>query len=419
MQEIGQLVLGIDLCDDITQVTVMRPHAAEPDAVYFDAADRKEYLPTSLSLLPEVGMQAGEKDGETVLTGFFHKAICGHPVEWNGVEYSPQDILELYLGGLFRRIKERYPEQDMGIVALTCEEVNTDEQAKRILLNVMRRLESFCKTYLVMSHLEAFMHFVIRQEEELWQNGSAAFDYASEGLLFYHMRCRTVGGRRFLLAEYKDYSETIPAGFTKSEETHLVALTFERLAAAALGQRTGSLFVTGRSFEGEWVADVLRLLSGGRRVFRGENLYTQGACYAATEAFRGEGHVEFSLLMPEQILYDVYLMAETTAQEEEIQLAKVGQSYQLAKNEIEVLLDTTDKLSFKVVPAGGGSSFMLRIAPRDLELRPDKTNRYQVRMFFVSRDCMAIQVKDVGFGEFYPSTHRIYEELVDLSQLEM
>ena len=37
----------IDLCDDITQVTVMRPHAAEPDAVYFDAADRKEYLPTT------------------------------------------------------------------------------------------------------------------------------------------------------------------------------------------------------------------------------------------------------------------------------------------------------------------------------------------------------------------------------------
>ena len=48
MQEIGQLVLGIDLCDDITQVTVMRPHAAEPDAVCFDARTRKEFLPTVL-----------------------------------------------------------------------------------------------------------------------------------------------------------------------------------------------------------------------------------------------------------------------------------------------------------------------------------------------------------------------------------
>ena len=37
MQETEKLVLGIDLCDDITQVTVMRPRAAEPDAVCFDA----------------------------------------------------------------------------------------------------------------------------------------------------------------------------------------------------------------------------------------------------------------------------------------------------------------------------------------------------------------------------------------------
>ena len=48
MQENEKLVLGIDLCDDITQVTVMRPHAAEPDAVCFDARTRKEFLPTVL-----------------------------------------------------------------------------------------------------------------------------------------------------------------------------------------------------------------------------------------------------------------------------------------------------------------------------------------------------------------------------------
>ena len=52
------------------------------------------------------------------------------------------------------------------------------------------------------------------------------------------------------------------------EESHVLSKDFEELR-----QKVASLFVTGRGFEGNWVSDVLRLLSGGRRVFRGQNLY--------------------------------------------------------------------------------------------------------------------------------------------------
>ncbi|MBQ9766963.1 MAG: hypothetical protein IJW37_02530 [Lachnospiraceae bacterium] len=420
MQEIGKLVLGIDLCDDITQVTIMRPHAAEPDAVCFDARARKEFLPTVLYVGRDGTWSVGEPVGkeDIVIANFFHKAVLGEEVSCNDAIYAGQALLELYIGLLLQKIKEHFPEYDMVFLAVTCEEANTNEEVRRLLGEVLAEQEAFCSRCLVLSHLEAFLHFAVRQEEGLWKNGSAAFDYAAEGLLFYHTECRSAGGRRLLLADYKDYSEIIPAGFTKSDETERVALTFERLAGMALQKNAASLFVTGREFEGDWVSDVLRLLSSGRRVFRGENLYTQGACYAAAEEFRGEKNADFALLMPGQITCDVYLMAENAEQEEEVLLARVGDHYRQVQAEIEVLMDTTDKFSFKIVPAGGGKSFMIRVAPRDLELRPDRTSRYAVRVSFVKRDCMAIQIKDVGFGEFYPSGHRIYEELVELSQLE-
>lgn len=420
MQEIGQLVLGIDLCDDITQVTVMRPHAAEPDAVCFDARTRREYIPTTLCVTADGEWNIGEpmQEKDTLLTGFFHNAVLGEEIVCDGITYTGQSILEQYLFLLFRKIRERFPEQSIGFVAVTCEEANTSEAVIEILRSALEKQEEFCNRYLVLSHLEAFLHFAIRQEEELWRNGSAAFDYATDGLLFYHMECRSVGGRRLVLAEYKDYSEVIPVGFTVKDETERVALTFERLAEMALQKQAASLYVTGRAFEGEWVSDVLRLLSSGRRVFRGENLYTQGACYAATEEFREERNADFLILMPWQITSDIYLLAENAEQEEEVLLAKAGEPYREVQAEIEVILDTTDKLTFKVVPAGLGNSFMIRIVPRELSLRPDRTSRYSVRLCFVKRDCMAIQIKDVGFGEFYPPTHRIYEELVDLSQLE-
>jgi len=420
MQEAGKLVLGIDLCDDITQVTVMRPHAAEPDAVCFDARTRKEFIPTLLCKGQDGEWSIGEViQPEVALSpSFFRAAVNREEVAFEGTRYSGRELLECYVSLLMKKIRERFEGQEIGFVAVTCEEANTKESARKLLHEIFEQREGFSERCIVLSHLEAFLHFVIRQEEGLWKSGSAAFDYASEGLVFYHMECRMVGGRRLLVADYKDYSEIIPPEFISKGEPGQGALTFERLAGMALQQKVASLFVTGRGFEGEWVSDVLRLLSNGRRVFRGQNLYTQGACYTGTEVFRGEQNVDFSLLSPEQIAVDVSLMAENAEQEESVLLAAVGEPYKEIKAQVEVILDTTDKLTFKITEAGSTTPKLIRFTPNISELRGDRTNRYQVRLFFVKRDVMVIQLKETGFGMFFPTKHRIYEEIVDFSRWE-
>lgn len=420
MQEIGQLVLGIDISNDITQITVMRPYSAEPEGVCFDVQTRKEYIPTAMYEGVDGMWEIGEAGTERkrVISDFFHRAVRGGNVTFAEEEYSGEILLEQFFSALFQKIRSRFPEHDIGFLALTCEEANTDERVKHRISDILEKQDCFCGRHMVLSHLEAFLHFAIRQEEELWKDGSAAFDYATDGLLFYHMECRIAGGRRLVLAEYRDYSDVISAGFTKQDETEKVALTFEHLAGNALRKQAAALYVTGREFEGEWVSDVLRLLSSGRRVFRGENLFTQGACYTAMEAFRRENNADFQILMPDQITSDIYLQAENADRDGEILLVRAGEHYKTAVACTEVILDTVDRLTFRVAPAGLGTSFTIRIVPKELALRPDRTSRYSIRLFFVKRDCIAIQIKDVGFGAFYPSTHRIYEELVDLSQLE-
>lgn len=418
MQETEKLVLGIDLCDDITQVTVMRPRAAEPDAVCFDARTRKEFLPTLLCEDSDGNRSIGEvlEPGVTVLPPFFRAAVRQEMIETKNGSLSGRELLEQYVALALQKVKERFDEQEIGFVAVTCEEAN--DSVKAMLYDIFEKKQGFLGCCLVLSHLEAFLHFVIRQEVGLWENGSAAFDYSTEGLLFYRMECRMAGGRRLLLADCKDYSEVIPVSVVAKGDKASIASAFERLAEMALQQKTGSLFATGRVFEGEWVSDVLRLFSRGRRVFRGQNLYTQGACYAGTELFRKEGNVDFSLLTPEQITVDVFLMAETAEQEEAVLMAKAGDTFCSVDSRTEVLLNGTDKLSFKIVPAGEMTPVLLRVAPKITDLRGDYTNRYEVRLFFAKRDVMVIQLKDTGFGVFYPSTYRIYEEIVDFSHLE-
>ena len=420
MQETGKLVLGIDLCDDITQVTVMRPHAAEPDAVCFDARTRKEFLPTLLCREQDGAWSIGEVilPDTAVLPPFFHAAVRGESVNFEEKTYSGRELLERYVFLLMEKIRSRFEGQEIGFVAVTCEEANTGEAARRMLCEIFEEQEGFAGRCTVLSHLESFLHFIIRQEEGLWKDGSAVFDYATDGLLFYYMECRLANGRRLFVSDYKDYSDVIPPDFVTQGDGGQGALTFERLAGEAMGQKPASLFVTGRGFEGDWVSDVLRFLSAGRRVFRGQNLYTQGACYAGAELFRGEQNADFSVLTPEQVTVEVSLLAENAEQEDGVVLVRTGEAYRDVSARAEVILDATDKLTFKLSPAGGATPKMIRIAPDIPELRGDRTNRYEIRVFFAKRDLMVIQLKETGFGAFYPSSYRIYEELVDFSRWE-
>lgn len=415
MQE-SQLVLGIDLCDDITQVTAMRPNAAEPDAVSFDAETRREFLPTVLVQKGEQWELEEKADKQESSVSFFHAAMLGKEVQYGGKTISGELLLREFLKRLFKKITDRFYGQQIGFVAITCEEAEV-ESRREFLSKVIAELGLEEKKFKVMSHLDAFLHYAVRQEESLWKNGSAAFDYTTEGVRFYSMECRILGGR-LLLSDVKDYSDVMPSDFLEKETAERAALTFERLAGRALMHKPTSLFITGRGFEGEWTADVLRLLSGGRRVFRGQNLYTQGACYTAAQIFYDKGSSQFSVYGPTQITYQVYLQAES-ANEEEILMAEAGTEYSKVQSEVTVILDSVDKIAFRVTPVGINKDYYLRVSPSALELRSDRTSRYEIRVFFAGKDKMVIQIKDTGFGDFYPSKHRIYEEILDLSQLEV
>ena len=157
MQEIGQLVLGIDLCDDITQVTVMRPHAAEPDAVCFDARTRKEFLPTVLCVngAGEFFIGTAAEPGNREITGFFHTALGGGEVSCGDGVYAGRSLLEQYLALLLRMVRERFLNQEIGFVAVTCEEANTGGAVAGLLYEILEEKEGLRGKCLVLSHLEA------------------------------------------------------------------------------------------------------------------------------------------------------------------------------------------------------------------------------------------------------------------------
>lgn len=420
MVEGNQIVLGIDLCEDITQVTIMRPYAAEPDAVKFDEINRREFLPTRLvkSEKGEWNLEENAEKAQIEGVSFYDAAVGGRKIKYRDAEYDAFDLLESFLLLLLKNIGERYKGFEIGFLTVVCERPKQKGlNSVEVIRKALERLGLSTERALVVKHSEAALHYAIHQEESLWKNGSAVFDYTAEGLRFYSIECRISAGKRLLLTNFRDYSEEMPTGAVNENDAEATALLFERLAERALEHKPATLYITGRGFEGEWAKESFRRLSLGRRVFRGQNLYTQGACYISAEHFFGDGVPDFDIFYPNQIRYDVYLQAES-ADDSEIALAKAGSVYSEISTEVTVLLDTIDRLTFRITPVGSTKNSLIKATPGKLAMRSDRTNRYLVRVFFVTVDRMVIQMKEVGFGDFYPATDRIFEEIVDLSQFE-
>ena len=50
------------------------------------------------------------------------------------------------------------------------------------------------------------------------------------------------------------------------------------------------------------------------------------------------------------------------------------------------------------------------------ENRPNKTTRIRMNVRYLSTDRCAIKIRDLGFGDFYPATNRVWEKIIRVNE---
>ena len=122
--------------------------------------------------------------------------------------------------------------------------------------------------------------------------------------------------KKQLIADYATYTDPLLIGLppTEPEELKKAAFSFGQQAGLLMNRRQAvSLFITGRGFDGDFAMEQIQSISTNRRLFKGQNLYTQGACYAAYESTRGRAALLPKVYMPMQIVTDITLKIEKNA----------------------------------------------------------------------------------------------------------
>ena len=137
-----------------------------------------------------------------------------------------------------------------------------------------------------------------------------------------------------------------------------------------------SIQINGEGFDQEWAQKSVKLLCYQRRkVFYGNNLFARGACSAGAERV---------------INHDL-------------------KDYRYMSSSL-VLSDVTKELVFIVDTMGEAKKKRIAMALPGLPERPERTTRLGVNLQYTSQDECRVTVKDLGFGEMFPSSGKEWTE---------
>ena len=177
-----------------------------------------------------------------------------------------------------------------------------------------------------------------------------------------------------------------------------------------------TIYLVGEAFEEKWYPETLKYLCKGRRVFLGQNLYTRGACFAAYMyqhperdhfVFHSEYRVDFGVEL------DVLRMQKNVG----VELLPYGSCWFDVEKEIEVLNDGMSEILFRIKDKNSMIN-EVTIPLSDMETRPEKSTKLNIRINCVTPGTCRIQIKDMGLGQIIPSSGKVWEKTITFQEMK-
>lgn len=420
MEDDRTLLVGFDLSDDYSQISCICKNATEPESVCITPDQSKFLIPTAVCVremtkewvIGEEAERCRDRMAGIYVDKLLSKLEAQEKTEIYGSVFSPDVLLEKFFRKVLGILRQRYQNNSIRQLVITVKECKP--QTEELLYAVMLALGIDRDRVKIISHTTAFMYYIVSQPRDVWVNDVALFDYGEGGLRYCQLTFGRKGTPVAVIAESIDLSDDISFQMYSELSAERLAHAFESIANLTLHKKIiTSLFVTGRCFEGDWATDVLRGLCMGRRVFLGQNLYTKGACYAARAMVQNR-LTEYCFLPEECIKASVSLRVYHDAQAYQLELASVGDKWKTAGTSCTIIMDQCNELEFTVCDAARRDT-VLEIMTLDGPVRKERrSTRLQLTFRFISRDMAVVTLKDIGFGEFYKTNYRIWEQILKI-----
>lgn len=416
------LFIGYDLCEDYSAISCLNPKTFEPESICVGKDETKQLIPTILGIRKDTkewyfGTEARQKelDGTCiVIKDLLSKVIQKEEVTILGTSISPIALLERFLKKTLLVIKQYYPNNSIKMLVITIKEMNPV-----LVEGIYKALEGIGierERAHITSHINSFEYYALSQGKELFMNDVGLFCYDISGLNFYQLSINRMTTPNIVGIKKIDFSHVLSWDML-SNETDLDRLTmiFDNIARSVLHKQViSTIYITGRGFMGTWVDKVLVHLCVGRRVFKGSNLFTRGATYFAKDLLEQIKCKEFLFLSDEMVKSDVSLTGYYNGRVSDIMIIKATQSWYEVNEKLDFILDDEDSITITRTDFMTKHKITEKFKLDGLPKRANKLIRIEIRLHFIKQDTLIVTAKEKGFGDFYPSSNRIWEKEIIL-----
>ena len=392
-------LLGMDIHSSYSQISYQVEGMEEP--VSYEASEGNFQIPNVLFYGKKTkkwysGQQAKlqENEEEGVVLEQWENLLLTKEVIVDKKSYMPQ---QLFVKMLALHIKAIAEDIQFDRIVITAEQ-------ERYLLE---QLETGLKKELTLpnviveriTHSTAFTAFALHQEACNGVRNVGLLEYYGDEISYQYLG-RTPAGDMLqvqtvsLTGEFRRIK-----GESKDEKfaTMIVNLFYR--------YRTPIVYLTGDGFEGEWMNQTLKVLCHNRRAFVGENLFTKGAFFFGLEELEKRNP---KLLADGLCQYDIGIAATIKGQSCFAPVIGGGCDWYGRKSTVQLMLE--DEKQIVIIYQNLRTKELEKeiFELEGIQKRPPMTTRVELEIAYTSQKEGYIKVKDLGFGELYPSTRQIW-----------
>ncbi len=407
--------IGMDLCSDFTQLSYYNDIKREPESVS-QLNNKDTYLmPNILFYSTEtdhwyVGGEASEarfNEEGVVVDGIFENLFSQNKVVVAEKEYNYQDLFIMMVKLHIDSFLYRYEDAKIMKLVISIPEYNA--KIYKLLSGLYKVMGVSKETIEVTSHLDSGLYYIFNQEQELWINSVALYDYNADGLNYYRIDIARNKNPERVIMTHEDYSSQMSLS-KYGNDIYQMDADFAKIADYEVKKAyISSVFLTGVGFSNKWMKKSTNVLCQGRRVFVGQNIYTKGACYRAVGGEYKEFYERFFIETKENVLFDVGI---SLGDEKDtfLPVAKGGKQWYNTHGSVEVILDDTDKVTIRYRNRHNMDEKREVVKIHGIPKRPNKTTKLSIEVEFESPHEGAVIIKDLGFGKLFPTTNKVYRK---------
>lgn len=419
-------IIGYDLNDSMSQISYLELNNSAPETVASDAEEERLGIPTVLSKRKGVAqwefgnaaLKAAGCGTASLVDHLLSFAAAGARIEIEGEAYDATDLLILFVRRSLNLLSMVLSPSDVEYMIITVSSL--EGRLVDVVEKIANAMPVDREKIIIQTYEESIYYYLLHQPSDLWDRDVTVFDYSDSHLLAYLLWMNKATEPVVAFVDRTDFNEVkMPKQMMKEEESLEKADRIDELVLQIshdyfANKDVGTVFLLGEGFEGGWCNKTLKFMCMGRRVFQGRNMYSKGACYCGRDKAQPcELNKQYVFLGPDKLKFNLGLRMMVAGEEEYLAVADAGENWYDSGVTYDFVLGDTRCVPLIMTPLDGKGVENIEIELSGIPDRPARASRLRLTVSFESEVRMKIEVEDLGFGEFFPSTGRKWEKIIE------